>query len=457
MGLELSQKQKPFLSPQMVQSVEVLQMGTRELLEHIEKVAQENPVLEINEQCAELEQGHDLIRKWEWLESNDTQNWCYHRQDSETDTDSLSRHFAVTDQEDSLCEHLLSQIELLNLPPEIVTCVQILSGCLNQNGWFDENLSDLAQEFGQPLELMERALTVLQTLEPAGVGARNLSECLCLQLLRCTPVEQLALRIAREYLEELSRNQYGVIARALGETQIEVCRACGIIRKLNPRPGAAFTRYEIPTCVLPDIIVTRSSDNFEILFNDDSLPTLNISPYYAHLLKESDDEQVKDYLKDKLHQAGWIIGAIEQRKSTLIACVKCIVEFQRDFFEHGPGHLRPLTLANIAQHIGIHESTVSRAVNEKYLQCTAGTFPLSYFFPRRLSVAAGNVSSSDTARALINIFITREDKRKPLSDQKLCQLMAERGCILSRRTVAKYREELGIRNASGRKHRCEKR
>lgn len=452
MGLTLSPKQRQFLSPQMMQSAEILQMGTQELLEHIEKAAQENPVLEIYERYAEQEQNHKLALKWEWLKSNDAQNWSYYGQDFETDTDPLGRYSAAEGQIESLCEHLHSQIELLDLPSEIVGCVQFLSGCLNQNGWLDEDLSSLALEVGQPFELMEQALTVLQTMEPAGVGARNLSECLCLQLLHHRPVEQVAIRIARDHLDELSKNHYGAIARALGEKQSEVRRACDIIRTLNPRPGAIFARHTPLVRVMPDVIVTKTSDCFEILLNDEFLPTLHINSYYTHLMKGSDDKQVKEYLKSKFSQAEWMIRAIEQRKSTLVACAESIVELQTDYFQHGSGHLRPLALTDVAQRMGVHESTVSRAVNGKYLQCATGTFPLSYFFVRRLGSEPENASSADAAKILLNDLISQEDKRKPLSDQKLCQLMAERGCSLSRRTVAKYREEFGIRNASGRKH-----
>ena len=227
MSLGLFQSQRQSLSPQMIQSAEILQMGTQELLEHIEKVAQENPVLEIHERYAEQEQSHKLPLKWEWLKSNDTQNQSYYCQDSETDADPLGRYSDTEDQAKSLCEHLHSQMELLNLPSEIAACAQFLSGCLNQNGWLDEDLFSLAREINQPLELMEQALAVLQAMEPVGVGARNLSECLCLQLLRCRPMEQVAIRIARDYLDELSKNHYGAIARALGEKQSEVRRACG--------------------------------------------------------------------------------------------------------------------------------------------------------------------------------------------------------------------------------------
>ena len=195
-------------------------------------------------------------------------------------------------------------------------------------------------------------------------------------------------------------------------------------------------------------------DHFELLTNDYFFPTLNISSYYTRLLKESDENEVKDYLTGKVRQAKWVVRSIEQRRSTLMECAKCILDKQEPFFRKGPGHLVPLSLADIAACVGVHESTVSRAVKDKYIQCSMGVYPLSYFFSRGLGAGASggcDCSSPDAAKALLKKLIAGEDRRKPLSDQKLCDMMNAQGCALSRRTVAKYRDELNIPSTTGRK------
>lgn len=196
-------------------------------------------------------------------------------------------------------------------------------------------------------------------------------------------------------------------------------------------------------------------DHFELLTNDYFFPTLNISSYYSRMLKDSDDAEVKDYLMGKVRQAKWVVRSIEQRRSTLLQCAECLLALQEDFFRHGPGHLRPMSLADIAQKLGVHESTVSRTIRDKYIQCASGVYPLSYFFSRSLGSARvkamGEAVSPDSAKTLLKKLIAEEDKRKPLSDQKLCELMAREGCELSRRTVAKYRDELNIPSTAGRR------
>ena len=448
----MTQKQTQTLSPQMMQSMEILQMGSQELLEYIEEAVQENPVLEREENYDRNDEFTDLRRKLEWLESTDPQNRYYHQQDSEDENDPLRNFGAVEDGEENLYYYVLSQVRALDLAPEVAACAEFLVESLNQNGWLDEPLSALAEDLGQPLERMEQALGVVQSLEPAGVGARDLSECLRLQLVRRTPVNALAVEIAKSHLDALSKSRYGLIARELKAGQEEVRQACDLIRSLNPRPGTGFAARENLTYINPDIIVVSFPDHFELLANDYYFPTLNISGYYTRLLKESDEAEVKDYLTGKVRQAKWMVRSIEQRRSTLMACASCILELQEPFFRKGPGHLTPMSLADVAGRIGVHESTVSRAVRDKYIQCSMGVYPLSYFFSRSLgSAAGGDAASPDAAKALLKKLIGEEDKRRPLSDQKLCQLMGEQGCALSRRTVAKYRDELHIPSTTGRK------
>lgn len=454
MELDLTQRQGQTISPQMIQSTAVLQMASQELVEYLETVLQENPVLEMEERHSDGEAADELRRKLEWLEANDPQNREYHWQDSQADTDPLRSCGVAEREEESLYHHLQAQLSAMDLDADTAACARLLAASLDQNGWLDEELSVIAVESGQTVEAMERALAVVQSLEPAGVAARGLAECLRIQLLRQDPVDELAVRIVEGHLEALSKSRYGLIARALGAEQDEVLRSCRAIRSLDPRPGSRYAAVQSPDYITPDVIVTDLAGHFELVHNDRVSPTLNISPYYVRMLKESDDEQVKDYLANKLRQAKWTMRAVDQRKATLTVCVRCILELQEEFFRQDRGCLKPMSLADVARRVGLHESTVSRAVNGKYLQCSKGTYPLSYFFSRRLCAGEeGGEVSADGAKALLKELIAQEDRRKPLSDQKLCERMAAAGCILSRRTVAKYRDELGIPGTSARRLR----
>ena len=458
MELSMSMKQTQTLSPQMMQTMEILQMGSQELLEYIQDQVQENPVLEMEEKYGKGDDTAVLQRKLEWLESTDAQNRYYHQQDTEDDEkDPISNYGTVDEREENLYLYVLSQLEVMDLEPELLPVGRFLVESLNQNGWLDESVEDLAEELGKPVEEVEKALAAVQSLEPAGVGARNLSECLVLQLQRRHEDSELAIRIARDYLDPLSKSRYGLIAKSLGVCQEEVRTACDLIRTLNPRPGGGFAARENLVYINPDLFVVNFPDHFELLTNDYFFPDLNISGYYCRMLKSTEDNEVKDYLMGKVRQAKWVVHSIKQRRSTLLRCAECILELQEEFFRRGPGHLKPMCLADIAQKVGVHESTVSRTVRDKYLQCASGVYPLSYFFSRSLGAPAArpgteeNASSPDFAKALLKKLIGGEDKHKPLSDQKLCERMAREGCELSRRTVAKYRDELGIPSTTGRK------
>lgn len=450
MELKIAQKLSQTLSPQMIQFMEVLQMGTQELREYLETAVQDNPVLELQEHYERRDESADMLSRWEWLDSHAPRERAERVQDAEDEPEPLHNFASAPAEEETLYIHLLRQLEALELPPDVSVCARFLAGCLDRNGWLEEDLSELARELDRPLPLMERALAAVQALEPAGVGARNLSECLYLQLLRRRPVDKLAVRIVREHLNSLAKCHYGLIARLLGEDQDRVRRACDLIRTLEPRPGAGFSPGDGPVYVVPDVIVSSANGSLEVTLNDRLVPSLNISAYYSRMLREDGDEQVREYLAGKMRQAKWLVQAVEQRRSTLAACADCIVKLQADFFRRG-GHLRPMSLADVAAAVGVHESTVSRALNGKYLQCPRGSYPMSHFFSRRLGTEESDLSSADAAKALLKVLIAQEDRARPLSDQKLCERMAEQGCTLSRRTVAKYRDELGIPGAAGRK------
>lgn len=460
MDLSLVTKQIQTLSPQMMQSMEILQMSSQELLEYIQDAVQENPVLEVSETEDTQDEFSTLRRKLEWLESTDIQNRFYHLDDEDDSSDPISNYGTVDEWEENLYYYLFAQLQGQDLPSDVVTASKYIIESLNQMGYLDEDVDVLSRHLDCSIPVVEEALRVVQNMDPAGVGARSLSECLCIQLKRMGEENSLAMKIVKSHLVSLAKNRYGFIARQLGVDCAEVREASERIRTLNPKPGTGFSARERLTYVVPDIIVVNFQDHFELLTNDYYFPSLSISGYYKVLMKNSADEGVKNYLMDKMRQAKWMVRNIEQRRSTLMDCARCIVDLQESFFRHGPGHLVPMTLADVAGSLSVHESTVSRAMREKYIQCSNGVYPFHYFFSRGLSSAGPAVSrdgrvsetvSPDSAKALLKKLISEEDKSKPLSDQKICTLMEREGIQISRRTVAKYRDELNIPCTTGRK------
>ena len=450
LGLDLKQTQT--LSPQMMQAMEILQMGSQELLEYIQEAVQENPVLETEDARQPQERPEDALlrRKLEWLASTDVQNRWYHQEDAQDLSDLAMGASGADPGEESLYYYLRSQVRFEELSEPMARAVECVLESLNSSGWLDEPDADLAAHAGVDGDTVARAVEVVQGLEPAGVAARTLSECLTLQLER-RGERGLPLTIAKSYLEAMSRDRYNLIARETGASREEIQDACKVIRALNPRPGAGFAPREALGYITPDLVVVSFEDHFEILANDYFFPTLKVSSYYHQLMRSTDEAQVRDYLTGKLRQARWVVRSVEQRRSTLLSCANCIVDRQEAFFRHGPGHLRPMTLADVAAVLDVHESTVSRAVKDKYLQCAHGVFPLGYFFTRALPSGGSEGVSTERAKAQLKAILEGEDRKKPLSDQKLCELLKGRGVNISRRTVAKYRDELGFPSAVGRK------
>lgn len=448
--LNVSVKQTQILSPQLIQSMEILQMSSQELREYIDELALENPTVELEESQdwqAGLYQAH---QKLEWLETGD------HREafDRGQEEERIAEFGVTEDDANTLYHYICDQIPPLEEP--LFGAVHYLAESLNSSGWLDEPLEELAKDSFFPLSLLEKALDILQSLEPAGVGARCLRECLLIQLSRLPERNPLACLIAAKHLDALSKNRFGAIAKATHATQEEVREACALIRKMNPRPGAGFDAQEKAAYITPDIIVVPMDDHMELLTNDSYFPTISVSGYYRNLLGTTEDPEVKEYLLSKIHQTEWVIRAVEQRRNTLLDCVETILKLQKDFFCQGPGHLVPMTLSDVGAQMGVHESTVSRAVRGKYIQCHGSVYPMQFFFSRGLGdrtglCPGGSAASPDYAKSLLKKLVEEEDKKKPLSDQKLCQLMAAQGCDLSRRTVAKYRDELGIPSTTGRK------
>ena len=451
--MELIQSQVQRLSQQQLQGVELLQMSAQELESYLRELSQENPVVELEEHFAPAQESpreEDLLRRLRWLEDNDRQNHYYQHIDEE-ELDPLVRVSGTGGLEETLVRFISRQLDRLGVEEELDRAVRYLAACLDGGGYLRFSLEELSGQTGIPLSRMKQALALLHSLEPAGVGAADLSQCLELQLLRIGE-EGPALAIVRDHLEALAKRHYRAIASALGITVEQVREAEGIIRELEPRPGAVFEQPEQVAYIQPDVFVAEEEGRFVARTRGGERPPFRISAYYRDLLSQSGEQEVREYLTGKLRQAEGVLWAIGQRERTLLRCAQAITECQQDFFRLGPQALVPLRMADVAQELGVHESTVSRSIREKYLQCARGVYPMSYFFSRSATAdQSGTAVGGTAARALLKQLLDQEDKSRPLSDQKLSEEMERQGCPISRRTVAKYREEMNIPGAAGRK------
>ena len=446
MNLELSLKQTLKLSPQMLQSMEILQMSTLELGEFIQELVQENPAAELAEPPDPGDESEELWRRLQSLADLDHQNRQYVTADRD-ELDPLARVGTDGGLADTLLLHLTRQLERSHASTIVLRGAQFLAASLDEDGYLRDDVADLAQAAGLPASILEEGLSLLQTLDPPGVGARDLSQCLALQLQRLGETGP-ALAIVQRHLEHLARKQYHAIAQDLGISQAEVREAERQIQALDPRPGSAFAGREEPSYLIPDLAVVEAEEGLTVVYQNAYAPTLQLSGYYCDLQQRSTDPEVKQYLTDKIKQAQFVIQAVEQRRSTLLDCARAIVRRQEAFFRSAGGHLVPLRLSDVAQELAIHESTVSRAIREKYLQCRQGTYPLRYFFSRALGEQG---PSQQTVKLRLLELIRQEDHSRPLSDQKLAELLAEQGIRIARRTVAKYRTELRLGSAAVRK------
>ncbi len=450
--MELRQSQTQTLSQRQLFSVELLQLSAPELDAYIRELAQENPLIEVEEAptpAAPAPGQGELLDRLRWLEDNDRQNWFY-QQFSDEELDPLARVGTSGGLEETLVSFLSRQLDPLKLDGEDRRLVEYLIRCLDDDGYLRTPLEELSRQGGIPMDRLAKALDVLRTLEPAGVGAADLSQCLELQLERIGERGPV-LAIVRDHLDALARRRYRAIASALNITQGEVEQALLTIRELDFRPGSVFQNGGHVQYVQPDLIVEEKEGRLTVRSARGERPPFRVSRYYRKLLQDSEDKEVRSYLTEKLRQAENVLWAVEQRESTLLRCAQVIVERQDAFFREGPEALAPLGLAGVARELELHESTVSRAVRGKYLQCVRGLYPLSWFFSRRAGTGGADGPSGTAARTLLRRIIGEEDKRAPLSDRELALRLAREGCEVSRRTVAKYREELGIPGASGRK------
>ena len=458
MDLKLQVKQTQTLSQRMIQSAEILQMTSQELNTYINELALENPVIDIVEPPTAEEQ-RESIEQQEWLNSFNEENYyLYQRQNNDDDYDFKSSWNINTDDGETLQDYLWSQLITENFTDQETEIIKFMLECLDNKGYLEESIETIASYFGTDTELVEDLLSDLQALDPSGVCARTLEECLKLQLERRNMLTPVLESIIDNCLEMVAKNQIPAIARKLRLSPTETAGYCQIIKSLNPKPGVSFSSRDQLRYIIPDVTIVKFKDHFDILLNESMYPTIELNSYYRQMNQNPESSELKEYLGNKIRQAEWVKQCVTQRGKTLMQVSRAILEHQEEFFTFGPAHLNPLRLADIAQELDIHESTVSRAVSKKYLQCSWGVYPMNFLFSRSVAVqgsgssenGAQSVTAADIKRVLREI-IEEENKKKPYSDRLLGEKLAERGISISRRTVAKYREEEGIADASGRK------
>ena len=441
-GLALQQT----LSPQMQQSLHILQAPLMELRQLVTAELEVNPTLEEEprEVAAEADgqesQKTDLGDQWTeyYAQRATSEPWT-------ADAQARRQHFFDSQtRPPTLQQHLLDQLSGSDITVRQRGIAVVVIGNIDEQGYLRATTAEISSQAGCLEEEAEKVIEVVQGFEPAGVAARDLSECLLIQLHRSGRQYSLESRIVQHHLEELSRRKLPEIARQFHVSLKDVQEAAEAIARLEPRPGRPFSAEDEQT-ILPDVVVERDGDSYTVSLNDDEIPSLRIGDGYKDMLSQSNtDREVRDYLREKIRGGRFFIRCVQQRQHTLLNIAREIVERQRDFFDLGPAHLRPMTMSKVAQAVGVHETTVSRAVSGKYMVTPRGLFELKYFFTSGYTTDNGEAVSNESVRQAIAEIVRGEDSRHPLSDQDIVAMLSERGLPIARRTVAKYREQLGI-------------
>ena len=454
-NLNLTQEQKLIMTQQMQLSIKLLQMSTYDLREYIEKEFSENPVLEAQyEDTKEVSKEQDRLEYKElvkYLESDNYGSQSY----GEYDEEGISP-FTFISKPESLTDYLEGQILELPIDEYMRSVCSYMVECLDQKGYLDIKKEELMNELDCSEETFNRALIVIQNLEPAGIGARDLKECLEIQLERKGENDPIVKEIIDNHLDDLADNRYQVIAKDLDITPKKAQDYGDLIKTLEPKPSRGFYTGDDVGFIIPDAEIRKIDGEFFILMKDGVLPMLSVNPLYKDILKDStNDKEATEYVKEKIDKAMFLIKSIEQRKSTLHKVLQKILEKQKDYFEKGEKYLKPMTLKEIAEKLEMHESTISRAIRDKYILTSMGTIKIKDLFVNSISNKEKSDGEEDVTviniKKVLEEVIKEEDKRKPLSDQAISEILKEKGMVISRRTVAKYREELGIKSSSKRK------
>src|SRR6478609_1240398 len=461
--------QKLILTPSLQQAIKLLPMSTLELKDLLNQEMVENPMLEEisseDTQVAEAQTSEEKPPEKPEPQKTDTwddQDYEYffgdylddgYRPRAPQEVKELPPIENTLSTSSSLADHLLWQLSMQTDDPLTREIGTAIVGNLDDDGSLVASLEELASMGPWPAADVERALRLVQSFDPTGVAARDLQECLLLQLrhlgLEGTPTD----KIVTEHLRLLQNHQVPEIARKLGLSIEDLKEHIEIIKHLDPKPGSRYNPTQ-SQYVIPDVYVIKVEDQYVAVLNEDGLPQMRISPVYRRLLDKGaaeNNDETRAYVKDKFRSALWLIKSVEQRQKTIHKVANSIINFQRDFLDHGIEHLRPLVLRDVANDIGMHESTVSRVVTNKYMHTPQGVFEMKYFFHSGIASSYGEAVSSVTIKQRIRKIIENEDPRKPLSDSKIVSILQREGLELARRTIAKYREELKIPTSNQRK------
>ena len=502
-NLQLKISQNLALTPQLQQSIRLLQLSTLELNQELETILQENPLLELAE--AEDEYGNEPEQnstdtennEQAATESNDSNNadefsaadtelpdeapiseqdftqndfdedyeeygsasnWDEAKKQTSNnntdDDDDFTRQEVVSE---SLREHLLNQIKLLGLSDRDQKLMLMIIDSINDDGYFDDSLEDMAESLPLELEVdlveLETALKYVQNLDPPGIGAQNLQECILLQLNMLPdnmPDLDIAKAIVQDHLQLLANKDFNKLRKLLSCSEDNLRSAQALIKLQNPRPGADFIQFSHDHFIQHEVVVKKVKGIWVATLNDGVIPKLRINQLYADILKRN-RENSGQYLQTQMQEARWMIKNIQQRFSTILRVSQAIVDRQRNFFEHGEIAMRPLVLREIAEELELHESTISRVTTHKYMLTPRGIFELKYFFGSHVSTEAGGECSATAIRALIKQLVGEENTKKPLSDNQISEILSKQGIKVARRTIAKYRESMNIPPANLRK------
>ncbi|MBT3345788.1 MAG: RNA polymerase factor sigma-54 [Gemmatimonadetes bacterium] len=482
-GMSLQQR----MAPQLIQSLQLLQMSTLELELEIKQQMEVNPLLEESmeleeEQEEEKEKADEALKEEEEVVADDfedTVDWdalledqfdqnSYNNEtefDPNWEQDREPQENRITTMA-PLADLLQDQLSMCSLAGKDVEIAESIIGNMDDRGYLTCTVEEVSEPLEIPIEDVERVLTVIQTFDPPGIGARNLAECLLIQLesLAGEVVDedrQLAILVIRQHMEDLTKRRFSRITRSLAIDNQQLKYVMELIETLEPNPGAAcVSAYsglltldtEIPY-VTPDLIVEKTGEDWIVSLTDGNLPSLRINAGYAKLMKDGRGrkDEVRTYVSKKLNDARWLINAINQRRNTMLRVANYLVRAQMPWFEHGPSSLRPMVLQDVADAVEMHVSTISRVSNGKYMQTPHGVFELKYFFDSKVSRDDGEDVSARSVKETISKLIDGEDKKKPLSDQEIAAILGRDGLKIARRTVAKYRDQLGINSQRYRK------
>lgn len=463
MKQQLKMQQSLVMTPQLQQAIKLLQLSRLELETLVTQEMTENPMLEENQEAEDEErEGEDRASKEtqeKIVEGEDSFDWqSYVESYNPSGPSSLllkgdeaSSYENVTSKTTDLYGHLMWQVQMTRFTPEEEKIATLIIGNLDEDGYLKIPLEELAAKEGIHLEACERILKRVQEFDPVGVGARNLNECLLAQAKQLEVKDPLIEEIIQNHLQHLEKKNYVIISKALNVSIEKIIEATKIIFGMEPKPGRSFssaaTHY-----ITPDVYVYKMSGKYVITLNEDGLPRLRISNFYKNALQQNKSSQLtKEYIQDKLRSAVWLIRSIHQRQRTIHKVTESIVRYQTEFLDHGLASLKPMVLRDVANDIGMHESTVSRVTTNKYVHTSQGIFELKFFFNSSIGQAGEVQIASESVKDKIKTMVAGEDPRHPFSDQHLVEFLKEQNIVIARRTVAKYREMLHILPSSKRK------